>query len=202
MASNPNQSCRAMLPIESTSLESPIGKIAVAWRGPVVLGLEMPGTDERGELGARDRPDDPALRLETYIEKHHGAAPIPGSDAHAVPTAVASYFDGNPRALEHFQVEPSGTAFQRRIWSVLREIPCGETWTYGQVAERAGRRAAARATGGAIGANPCSLFIPCHRVVGAEGELTGFGGGLDRKIWLLQHESAIAPRSHPPSPSS
>ncbi len=183
-----------MLPIEWTSLESPIGKIAIAWRCQVVLALEMAGTEERRRWGARDLPGDPALRLEQYVTRHHGTAPIPGSDDHAVPAAVMSYFEGTPRALEHFEVEPAGTAFQRRIWAVLREIPCGETWTYGQVAEHAGRKAAARATGGAVGANPCSLFVPCHRVVGAKGGLTGFGGGLDRKLWLLRHEGATGPR--------
>jgi methylated-DNA-[protein]-cysteine S-methyltransferase len=81
-----------------------------------------------------------------------------------------------------------GTAFQRRVWRELTEIPYGETWSYGQLAKRIGNPNASRAVGLANGRNPIAVIVPCHRVIGADGSLTGFGGGLPRKQWLLWHE--------------
>ena len=83
---------------------------------------------------------------------------------------------------------PSGTAFQRRVWDALRAIPYGTTTSYGELARRLGDASATRAVGAANGKNPIPIIVPCHRVVGSRGELTGFGGGLDRKRWLLEHE--------------
>ncbi len=84
----------------------------------------------------------------------------------------------------------SGTAFQRKIWRLLQSIPAGETLTYARLAERAGSPAAVRAVGAAVGRNPVSIVIPCHRVIGSNGSLTGYAGGLERKRWLLNHEHA------------
>ncbi len=94
-------------------------------------------------------------------------------------------------------MDAGGTAFQRRVWGALREIPPGRTRSYGQLAAAAGRPRAARAAGAANGANPVSLVVPCHRVVGADGRLTGYGGGLERKRWLLAHEAGAAADGHP-----
>jgi methylated-DNA-[protein]-cysteine S-methyltransferase len=86
-------------------------------------------------------------------------------------------------------VTPAGTPFQVRVWTALREIPCGETRSYGDIARRIGDPKAVRAVGLANGANPIAVVVPCHRVIGANGSLTGYGGGLPRKRWLLAHES-------------
>ena len=103
---------------------------------------------------------------------------------------LKAFFAGDLAAILEIPVESAGTPFQRKVWSVLRKIPAGETWTYTEVAARAGRPAAVRAAGAANGLNPISVVVPCHRVIGADGSLTGYGGGLDRKRWLLKHEGA------------
>ncbi|HEU5261984.1 MAG TPA: methylated-DNA--[protein]-cysteine S-methyltransferase [Gemmatimonadales bacterium] len=99
------------------------------------------------------------------------------------------YFAGT-RTTFDLPLSPAGTPFQRRVWDALRAIPYGTTVSYGELARRLGDRRTTRAVGAANGKNPIPIIVPCHRVVGARGELTGFGGGLDRKRWLLEHEGA------------
>ena len=103
---------------------------------------------------------------------------------------LAAYFDG-ARTDFDLPLRTRGTAFRERCWAALREIPYGRTVTYGEQARRIGNPGAARAVGGANHDNPIMIVIPCHRVVGADGSLTGFGGGLDMKAWLLGHERAV-----------
>ena len=102
-----------------------------------------------------------------------------------------AYFRGEETAV-NVPLVPSGTAFQQRVWKRLLEIPYGSVCTYGEIAREiaaeTGKRMSAQAVGGAVGSNPISILIPCHRVVGARGSLTGYAGGLDNKIWLLRHE--------------
>jgi methylated-DNA-[protein]-cysteine S-methyltransferase len=105
-------------------------------------------------------------------------------------TAIRKYFAGDIRAIDSLAVTTGGTDFQRGVWLGLRGIPAGEVLTYGEFAARLGRPTAPRAVGMACGSNPVGLVLPCHRVVGSTGSLTGFGGGLDRKQWLLEHEHA------------
>ncbi len=102
--------------------------------------------------------------------------------------AVRAYFAGEVTALDGLPVALEGTAFQRAVWQALAEIPCGETRSYRDIARRIGNPAAVRAVGLANGANPIGLVVPCHRVIGADGSLTGYGGGIERKRWLLAHE--------------
>lgn len=101
------------------------------------------------------------------------------------------YFAGQPAPVT-FAIKPAGTAFQQRVWKRLLEIPYGQVITYGDIAREieleTEKRMSAQAVGGAVGSNPISILIPCHRVVGAGGKLTGYAGGIDKKIWLLQHE--------------
>jgi methylated-DNA-[protein]-cysteine S-methyltransferase len=104
---------------------------------------------------------------------------------------LRSYFAGKRRAFD-LPLAPRGTEFQRAVWDALRRIPYGETTTYTDIAQRIGRPAAVRAVGAANGANPIPIVIPCHRVIGASGGLTGFGGGLPTKRWLLDHEARVA----------
>lgn len=106
-----------------------------------------------------------------------------------VVTQLDEYFAGE-RTEFTVPLAPRGTEFQRRVWAALREVPYGETVTYRELAERIGRPTAARAVGHANGHNPISIIVPCHRVVGAAGDLTGYGGGLPRKRYLLDHERA------------
>jgi methylated-DNA-[protein]-cysteine S-methyltransferase len=105
-------------------------------------------------------------------------------------TALTSYFEGDLGAIDGLPVKTGGTPFQREVWAALREIPCGTTWSYSELARRIGRPSAVRAVGLANGANPVGIVVPCHRVVGSNGTLTGYGGGIERKRWLLDHEAA------------
>ncbi|MDY0873937.1 methylated-DNA--[protein]-cysteine S-methyltransferase [Dongia rigui] len=107
-------------------------------------------------------------------------------------SALQAYFKGDLKAIDKLVTDTGGTDFQRRIWRELRRIPCGKTISYAELARRIGKPAAMRAAGLANGANPVSIVIPCHRVIGSDGSLTGYGGGLHRKQWLLAHENAIA----------
>lgn len=102
---------------------------------------------------------------------------------------LAEYFAGQ-RNVFTVPFRPEGTDFQRRVWALLLEIPHGHTWTYAQLAQRLGNPSAVRAVGAANGQNPISILVPCHRVVGANGRLIGYGGGLENKAWLLAHEGA------------
>ena len=103
---------------------------------------------------------------------------------------LIAYFDRQPDAFDGLDVDPDGTEFQRLVWDELRRIPFGTTISYGELAKRIGRPKASRAVGLANSKNPISIVIPCHRVIGANGKLTGYAGGLELKRWLLCHEGA------------
>jgi len=107
-------------------------------------------------------------------------------------STLAAYMDGEITAVDRLEVQTGGTLFQREVWRGLRKIPAGTTTSYGALAERIGRPSAVRAVGLANGANPIGIVVPCHRVIGADGSLTGYGGGLERKRWLLAHEARYA----------
>lgn len=133
-----------------------------------------------------------------HMTSSYPASPPAGStaDDDAFPRAVrqlCEWFEGRRRTFD-VPLELHGTAWQRRVWDVLLEIPFGETLTYGEVAQRAGRPGGARAVGHAVGRNPVAIVVPCHRVVAAGGALGGYAGGLDNKRWLLAHEGAPALR--------
>ena len=98
------------------------------------------------------------------------------------------YFAGDLEAIDNIPVQTAGTAFQRSVWNELRRIPTGAPVSYGKLAQRIARPKAVRAVGLANGANPIGIVVPCHRVIGSDGSLTGYGGGLERKRWLLEHE--------------
>jgi methylated-DNA-[protein]-cysteine S-methyltransferase len=112
----------------------------------------------------------------------------------AVRAMLSRYFAGECTAIDTVAVELNGSEFQKRVWSGLRRIPSGATISYAELARRIGEPTAVRAVGAANGANPVALVVPCHRVIGSDGSLTGYGGGLDRKRWLLVHEGVVAPR--------
>jgi methylated-DNA-[protein]-cysteine S-methyltransferase len=136
------------------------------------------------------RPDD----LQRFLERHYAGARIelhPARDLHGLSDAITRYFSGELHAIDALPVETAGTPFQLQVWTALREIPCGSTISYAQLAGRIGRPAAVRAVGLANGSNPIGVVIPCHRVIGANGSLTGYGGGIERKRWLLDHERQL-----------
>lgn len=136
--------------------------------------------------------DDYASRMHKLLKRYYGPVQLDtGRASQPIVDALDAYFDGDLSALEGLEVGPGGTDFQRQVWSCLRGIPAGTTSSYGRLAVQTGRPAASRAVGLANGANPVAIVVPCHRVIGASGALTGFGGGLWRKRWLLQHERAI-----------
>jgi|SRR5579872_988275 len=168
-------------------IEAPIGAFLIA-------------TDEQGRLRAVDFFADEArlrrLLVKQYgqVTTEHGQAPAP------IRRAFEDYFAGDVRALERVPVEPAGTAFQRKVWDALQRIPAGQTKSYGQLAREIGAPKAMRAVGLANGQNPIAIVIPCHRVIGADGSLTGFGGGLPRKRWLLRHEGAAFKDTSPELP--
>ena len=151
-------------------------------------------TDEDGVLRALDFGDCEA-RLHRLLRDHYGNYTLRERAApDSVTRALDAYFDGSLDALADAAIATGGTPFQRDVWKALRAIPAGVTISYGQLAARVGRPGASRAVGAANGANPIAIVVPCHRVIGANGTLTGYGGGLARKQWLLDHEARFARR--------
>jgi methylated-DNA-[protein]-cysteine S-methyltransferase len=133
-------------------------------------------------------------RLHRLLRRHYGSYHLtPAAAAEAVRRAIAAYFDGDLAALDAIPVRTGGSEFQRRVWAELRRIPPGRPISYGRLATAIGAPKASRAVGMANGANPVALVVPCHRVIGADATLTGYGGGLHRKAWLLEHEARASP---------
>ena len=132
-------------------------------------------------------------RMSRLLRRHWGEVElVEGRAPAAVRSAVEAWFGGDLTALDGLRVKTNGTDFQRAVWAALRAIPAGETRTYGQLAAAIGSPKAVRAAGLANGQNPIAVIVPCHRVIGASGALTGYAGGLERKQWLLAHEGARA----------
>ena len=153
------------------------------------VGTVLLVTDGEGAVRALDFDDyeDRMLRL---LARHYGPVVLsPGASPAPVRAAIAAYFAGDRQALNAIVVRTGGTEFQRQVWAALRTIPAGETRSYGQLAAAIDRPKAVRAVGLANGANPVGIIVPCHRVIGANGTLTGYAGGLERKQWLLAHEA-------------
>jgi methylated-DNA-[protein]-cysteine S-methyltransferase len=128
-------------------------------------------------------------RMQRLLLRHYGPiVPQAGAAPRPLKAALNAYFDGDWARLDAIECATAGTPFQRAVWAALRDIPAGATLSYGALAQRIGKPAAVRAVGLANGANPIGLIVPCHRVIGADGSLTGYGGGIERKRWLLRHE--------------
>ncbi len=164
-------------PLFLDRVATPIGELLlVADAKGTLRMLEFSDTPERW------RPDF-ARRFGTLVET---------SDPSGLSSALARYFDGALAALDKIKTDAAGTAFQRSVWGALRKIPAGTTTTYGALAAKLGKPNAMRAVGLANGANPIAIVVPCHRVIGSKGSLTGYGGGLERKRWLLDHERKYA----------
>ena len=154
------------------------------------IGSILLVTDGQGRLRVLDF-DGYEDRMRRLMTRHYGPCnPEPGRAPAHVRDALDAYFAGDLRAIDAIETATAGTDFQRRVWCALRDIPAGTTESYGALAMRLGCPKATRAVGLANGANPIGLVVPCHRVIGANGTLTGYGGGIERKHWLLTHERA------------
>jgi len=162
------------------------------YRLPTPIGEMLILTDTDGNLRVIDWADhEPRMRLLLQRQSRKQGLEIEESSRpNDITRAMERYFASDLAAIETLPVKTEGTAFQRKVWKALRQIPCGVTISYGQLAAQIGQPSAVRAVGLANGSNPISIVVPCHRVIGADGSLTGYGGGLHRKTWLLQHESA------------
>lgn len=159
-------------------IASPVGELTCMVRDETLVGVAF--DQDRG--GTFD-----------YVRKRFPTdATRDVRDAAGVRRAFEQYFGGDTSALDPLHVDPGGTPFQSKVWLALREIAAGKTWSYQQLAERVGSPAAMRAVGAANGANPIPLVLPCHRVIGKNGKLVGYGGGMERKAWLLRHEGCLA----------
>ncbi|MGH6853870.1 MAG: methylated-DNA--[protein]-cysteine S-methyltransferase [Aestuariivirga sp.] len=168
---------RGALSILSDRIETPIGSLLLLARDGALVALEF---DDQPERIAKD------LRL------HYGTAELfPAQNPHGFSERVRAYFAGDLKAIENIPTDGGGTEFQRRVWAELKLVPCGTTISYGELARRLGDANLMRAVGLANGRNPICIVVPCHRVIGSDGSLTGYGGGLHRKQWLLKHEGAL-----------
>jgi methylated-DNA-[protein]-cysteine S-methyltransferase len=158
------------------------------------IGAMLLVSDAEGQLRALDW-EGYEERMHRFLRLHYGRGLAVGGGAApaAIRAALGRYLEGDLAALDHIPVRTAGTPFQQEVWTALRRIPAGTTLSYGALAARIGRPAAVRAVGLANGANPVSVVVPCHRVIGADSSLTGYGGGIERKRWLLQHEGALPP---------
>jgi methylated-DNA-[protein]-cysteine S-methyltransferase len=153
-----------------TEVPSPIGTLLLSGDGHALTGVFMEKHRHEPEPAVRSgRRDDAAFR--------------------AAREQLEGYFAGELQVFD-LPLALRGTEFQQRVWTALRQIPYGTTISYLELARRTGNPQAVRAVGAANGRNPISIIVPCHRVIGADGSLTGFGGGLERKDWLLRHEAS------------
>ena len=159
-------------------MESPIGSLMLAWHGETLCAL---GFDDREE------------RMTGALQTRFGGVSLKaGRDSGHFRRCLDEYFAGDLAALERVSVDTGGTPFQQSVWRLLRQIPAGKTASYGELAAKLNSPGAARAVGLANALNPVAIVVPCHRVIGASGHLVGYGGGLDRKRWLLAHESGFS----------
>ena len=158
-------------------------------RLPTPIGEMYAVTDDKGRLRAFAWVDHEARGVQQLrLQYGAGIGIEEGRSPAAIREALTRYFDGDLSAITGIDCATNGTPFQQEVWNALRTIPAGHTLSYGALAARIGNPAAVRAVGLANGANPIAVVLPCHRVIGTDGSLTGYGGGLDRKRWLLAHE--------------
>ncbi len=166
------------------TLATPIGRMLAASDGEAVRALDWEDYEPR------------MLRL---MRLHYGSVDlVPGPLPEGLRAPLCAYFAGDLEAIEGIPVRTGGTAFQRSVWAGLRAIPAGQAWSYADLAAFVGRPRAVRAVGAANGANPVGVIVPCHRVIGTDRSLTGYGGGIERKRWLLRHEGASFRDAPPP----
>jgi methylated-DNA-[protein]-cysteine S-methyltransferase len=161
-------------------------------RVETAIGVMLLVADGEGNLRATDWAEHEE-RMRRFLRLHNGKDGFvleECSNPSGLSDVIRRYFAGDLGAIDDLPVQTAGTSFQQQVWRALREIPAGTTLSYAQLALRIGRPTAVRAVGLANGSNPVGVVVPCHRVIGANGSLTGYGGGMERKRWLLEHEGA------------
>lgn len=158
-------------------INSPLGRLSIVTDGEALRAIEF---------------DDYPGRLERFLQTHCGDYVLHSGPSSKASVQLLAYFSGQLTALDTLPVQTAGTLFQRRVWEALRRIPPGTTLSYGALASQIGTPLASRAVGMANSVNPIPIVVPCHRVIGANGKLTGFSGGMERKRWLLAHEAKHA----------
>lgn len=163
-----------MTALLTDTVESPIGRLVLVF--------------DTGRLCVLDYADNTERMTRLLRQRYHRFRLCEASTPLGVTQQLRAYLGGKLDAIDSIQVDPGGTAFQQKVWEALRTIPPGTTRTYRDVAEQIGRPSAWRAVGRANALNPISIVLPCHRLIGANGALTGYAGGLERKHWLLRHE--------------
>jgi len=180
-----------MRPVMETPPAAPAPQRLLLSQWPTPAGMALLICDETGALRVFDWEGYDG-RMRRLLARHYGPVePETGATPPDLSQALDAYFGGDLTAIDAIRVATNGTPFQRRVWAGLRLIPAGETRSYGQLAAMIGAPpTAVRAVGLANGANPIGVVVPCHRVIGADGSLTGYAGGLSRKRWLLTHEGA------------
>lgn len=161
-------------------LTSPIGDLVGFVHDGALCALEL----------GRERGGSALAGLEKRFGRIEAGESVEARDVRG---RLEAYLSGELRAIDGIRVDPGGTEFQRRVWTALRRIPPGRTASYSELARTVGAPSATRAVGSANGRNPVPIVIPCHRVVRSDGSLGGYGGGLERKQWLLEHEKARLP---------
>ena len=157
------------------------------------IGQMLIVTDLEGYLRAVDWADY-ETRMNRLLRVHNGTDGFSLESTrtpNGMTDAISRYFQGDLAAIDTLPVKTGGTPFQSDVWRALRDIPCGTTVSYSNLAKGIGRPSAVRAVGSANGSNPVGVVVPCHRVIGTDGSLTGYGGGIERKLWLLNHESGV-----------
>ena len=174
-----------MIDILEDRIDTPIGPLVLLARDGAIVCLEF---------------DDQPQRIARELGPRFGICrTVRKNNPFGLSQAVRDYFAGRLAAIDDVLAEGGGTPFQQRVWSELRRIPAGQAISYRELAGRAGNPEAVRAAGAVNGRNPISIVVPCHRVIGSDGSLTGYGGGIARKRWLLEHEGYFAsvPRATP-----
>jgi methylated-DNA-[protein]-cysteine S-methyltransferase len=159
-------------------------------RLPTPAGEMIVIADAEGNLRVIDWTEHED-RMKILLDRQYGRGTYtlkPARDPGGLTSAMRRYFKGDLSVIEKLPTKTAGTPFQRSVWKALRKIKCGSTISYAELARRIGKPKAVRAVGLANGQNPVSVVVPCHRVIGSNGSLTGYGGGLPRKKWLLEHE--------------
>lgn len=160
-------------------VSSPMGELLLAHAGDQLCMLDFEGYESR---------------FDALLSRRFGNLVIAEKAvASSIRTALCAYLAGEYEAIQDIPVHTIGTSFQQLVWHTLRRIPAGETWSYAKLATAVGRPGAQRAVGLANAQNPVAIVVPCHRVIGSDGQLTGYAGGMDRKRWLLSHEGVRLP---------
>lgn len=176
--------------IQIHTFDSPVGPLTAAVRITLAEAAAEGGAGRVCLL--HFGPDGP--EIDRTFERWYPGEPRARRELPGVAAVLGRYFDGHLGVLDTVSVELNGTPFQKQVWHALRRIPCGTTISYAELARRIGNPSSVRAVGTANGANPVAIVVPCHRVIGSDGSLTGYGGGLDRKRWLLAHEGLAVPK--------